>query len=662
MTNSFERANAIRVLAMDAVERAKSGHPGAPMGLADVAEVLWREFLIFNPHNPDWFNRDRFVLSNGHSSMLLYAVLHLTGYEITIEDLKQFRQLHSKTAGHPEYGECPGIETTTGPLGQGFANAVGMAIAEKHLAQEFNRTNFPVVDHRTWVIVGDGCMMEGISHEAASLANTLNLGKLIVLYDDNGISIDGETKGWFTEDVPARFRAYGWRTLPSVDGHDNEAVRQALTTAVEAGNQPTFVPIKTTIGFGAPTLQGTAKTHGSPLGISEVAMVREKLNWNDDPFQIPNAIYSDWDMRSIGIEREASWQSLFSRYQEQYPELANELMRRIAGLLPDGSNEFMTNYLDEVVADTKAIATRKASGMFLNSIAPRIPELIGGSADLSDSNNTEWKSAGRVKDGGRYLHYGVREFAMSAIANGIALHKGLIPYSGTFLIFMEYARNAVRLASLMGIRQIFVYTHDSVGLGEDGPTHQPIEQLTNLRTTPNLSVWRPCDGTETTIAWRAALERTEGPTAIVLTRQSTQSQARTKEQIEQIHRGGYVLRSESTRLDLILIATGSEVALAMGVAAQLEDENIGVRVVSLPSVDWFLAQPADYQNTVLPNSIRARVVVEASHPDYWYKFVGHDGAIVGINRYGVSAPGDVAMDHLGINFETVYRMAKEVLN
>lgn len=662
MTNSFERANAIRALAMDAVERAKSGHPGAPMGLADVAEVLWREFLIFNPQNPDWFNRDRFVLSNGHASMLLYAVLHLTGYAVSIEDLKQFRQLHSKTAGHPEYGECPGVETTTGPLGQGFANAVGMAIAEKHLAQEFNRTNFPVIDHRTWVIVGDGCMMEGISHEAASLANTLNLGKLIVLYDDNGISIDGETKGWFTEDVPARFRAYGWRTLPPVDGHDTAAIRQAFATAIEPSNQPTFIPIQTTIGFGAPTLQGTAKTHGAPLGADEVAMVRQKLNWDDDPFQIPNAIYADWDMRPIGTKRETSWQSLFSRYQAQYPELANELGRRIAGLLPDGSNEFMTDYLDEVVANRKAIATRKASGMFLNSIAPRIPELIGGSADLSDSNNTEWKNAGRVKDGGRYLHYGVREFAMSAIANGIALHKGLIPYSGTFLIFMEYARNAVRLASLMGIRQIFVYTHDSVGLGEDGPTHQPIEQLTNLRTTPNLSVWRPCDGTETTIAWRAALERTAGPTAIVLTRQSTQPQVRTQEQIKQIRRGGYILRSESKHLDLILIATGSEVALTNKVATQLEDENIGVRVVSLPCVDRFLAQPPDYQNTVLPNSIRARVAVEASHPDYWYKFVGHDGAIVGIKRFGVSAPGDVAMDHLGINFETVYRIAKEVLN
>ena len=661
MTNSFERANAIRALAMDAVEKAQSGHPGAPMGLADVAEILWREFLIFNPLNPDWSNRDRFVLSNGHASMLLYAVLHLTGYDVSIDDVKQFRQLHSKTAGHPEFGECPGVETTTGPLGQGFANAVGMAVAERALAHEFNRADFPIVDHRTWVIVGDGCLMEGISHEAASLAGTQNLGKLIVIYDDNGISIDGETTDWFTEDVGARFRAYGWRTLSPVDGHNTDSIRNALIAATKTSDQPTFIPVRTTIGFGAPTLAGTAKTHGAPLGAVEVAKARQKLGWNTEPFCVPDEIYADWDMRSVGKEREFFWQMLFRQYQERHPELAQELARRLNGDLPPSFDESITKYTGAVVADTKAVATRKASGAFLNAIAPLVPELFGGSADLSESNNTEWHNAGRAKDGGRYLHFGVREFAMTAISNGIALHGGLIPFSATFLIFMEYARNAVRLASLMGVQQIFVYTHDSVGLGEDGPTHQPIEQLTNLRTTPNLSVWRPCDSLETIIAWRAALERQDGPTALVLTRQSTEPQKRSTEQIEQVQQGGYVLQRESHELQLIIIATGSEVGLAKEVAVRLELEEIGARVVSLPCVDRFLMQEENYRESVLPSAHRARIVVEASHPDYWHKFVGHEGDIVGISRYGVSAPGAVALDHLGINFDAVYRTAKRVL-
>ncbi|MXW53829.1 MAG: transketolase [Gammaproteobacteria bacterium] len=662
MTTAKERSNAIRALAMDAVEQANSGHPGAPMGLADVAQVLWLENLKYNPRNPKWFDRDRFVLSNGHASMLLYAVLHLTGYDVSINDIKRFRQLHSKTAGHPEYGECPGVETTTGPLGQGLANAVGMALAEALLAKQFNQPGFEIVNHRTWVIVGDGCLMEGISHEAASLAGTLKLGKLTAIYDDNGISIDGETKYWFTEDVSARFRAYGWEVISDVDGHDIAAIRNALQSARQSSNQPTLIACKTTIGYGAPTKGGTASTHGSPLGAEEVDAARKCLDWEWEPFEVPKEIRSSWDRQAAGKANELDWKTLFEEYAEKYAELAEEFLRRMNGILPRGLESAFDEFIQETQANIQSLETRKASGACLNFLGPRLEELIGGSADLTGSNNTQWDGAGWLWEDGRYLNFGVREFGMTAIANGMALHGGFIPYTGTFLVFMEYARNAVRLAALMGLRQILVYTHDSVGLGEDGPTHQPVEQLTNLRTTPNMSVWRPCDSVETAVAWKHALYRAHGPTAIVLTRQKTQPQARSDKLVELVARGGYVLHSECSSLEVVVIATGSEVELAVEAVARLGELANGVRIVSMPSVDTFLEQDTEYRQSVLPPQVRQRVSVEAGHTDYWSKFVGLDGVTVGINRFGVSAPGHVAMDALGMNVESVIDAIRSVMD
>jgi transketolase len=641
---------------MDAVQAANSGHPGAPMGLADVAEVLWREVLRHNPRDPDWANRDRFVLSNGHGSMLLYSVLHLTGYAVSIDDIKAFRQLNSPTAGHPEYGECPGVETTTGPLGQGLANAVGMALAEQQLGEEFNRDGFPVVDHRTFVVVGDGCLMEGISHEAASFAGTMKLGKLVCLYDDNGISIDGEVDEWYTEDVPARFEAYGWRVIRGVDGHDGEAVHAALADALTQSDRPTLVCCKTIIGFGAPNKQGTAGAHGAALGEEEIQAARKILNWGSAPFEIPEHISEEWDCRARGGELQAGWQTLFDAYREAHPRLAAELERRLKGELPDGWEAGIRALADEAQAAMQPLATRKSSQRCLTAIAASVPELFGGSADLTASVLTRWDGA----EDNRHLSYGVREFAMTAITNGIMLHGGFRPFSGTFLVFMEYARNALRLASLMKIPNIFVYTHDSVALGEDGPTHQPVEQLTNLRTTPGLSTWRPCDTVESAVAWELAIAAQKHPTALIFTRQNTEPQARTGDAYANIRRGGYVLLAEQGSLEALIIATGSEVEVAVAAARVLAEQGKGVRVVSMPSTDVFLAQDAEYRDRVIPPAIRARVAVEAAHPDYWYRFVGLDGAVVGIDRFGMSAPGGEAMAALGITTENVVAAVERV--
>ena len=624
------------------------------MGLADVGEVFWREVLKHNPNNPAWFDRDRFVLSNGHASMFLYAMLHLSGYAVSIDDIKHFRQLHSKTAGHPEYRECPGVETTTGPLGQGFANAVGMALAERELARTFNRPGYEVIDHHTWVVVGDGCLMEGISHEAGSFAGTQGLNKLVAIYDDNGISIDGETSGWFTEDVGARFEAYGWHVVRHVDGHDPAAVAAALAEA-RTQDKPTLIRCRTVIGFGSPNKQGTAEVHGAALGADEVSLVRRTLNWSYGPFEIPEAIYKEWDCRAEGAKREESWNSLMGRYRQAFPDLARELDRRISGELPKGWSDALDGLARAAQSTPEDLETRKSSQRCLNAIAPTLPELIGGSADLTGSNNTDWKGYKTLtrETAGNYMHYGVREFAMTALTNGISLHGAFVPFSATFLMFMEYARNALRLASLMGIRHVLVYTHDSVALGEDGPTHQPVEQLTNMRTTPHLSTWRPCDTVETAFAWRAAIARRNGPTALVFTRQKTKAQPRSEAAFKSIERGGYVLVEESFKLQAIVIATGSEVALAVAAAKKLADEGVGVRVVSMPSTDVFLAQDDAYRASVLPPSIRARVAVEAAHPDYWYRFVGLDGAVVGIDRFGLSAPGAQAMEALGMTVDHV---------
>jgi transketolase len=639
---------------MDAVQAANSGHPGAPMGLADVAEVLWREVLRHNPADPDWSDRDRFVLSNGHASMLLYSVLHLSGYDLSIDDLKAFRQLGSKTPGHPEYRECPGVETTTGPLGQGLANAVGLAFAESLLAAEFNRDGFPVVDHRTWVIAGDGCLMEGISHEAASLAGTLGLGKLICLYDDNGISIDGEVDGWFTEDVPARFEAYGWRVIRDVDGHDGDAVASALDDAMSQQQQPTLVCLKTVIGWGSPAKQGTAGAHGAALGAEEVTATRKALGWEYAPFEIPEDLYQQWNGRERGAKLQDAWRDLFKRYQREHPELAAEFVRRMSGELPVDWSEGLRAFAEDAQAALQPLETRKSSQQCLEVLAPALPELFGGSADLTGSNNTRWKDAGAD----RYLSFGVREFGMTAISNGMLLHGGLRPFTGTFLVFMEYARNAVRLAALMEIPNIFVYTHDSVAVGEDGPTHQPIEQLTNLRTTPGLNTWRPCDTVESAFAWEAAVASRERPTALIFTRQKTQAMVRDLQAFNAIARGGYVLVREQGELELILIATGSEVAMAVSAAEQLAASGVGVRVVSMPCAEVFLSQEADYRESVLPASCAVRVAVEAAHPGYWYRFVGLQGAVVGIDRFGLSAPGDQAMAELGMTVDKVVEAAQ----
>ena len=619
------------------------------MGLADVAEVLWRDLLAHNPQDPAWPNRDRFVLSNGHGSMLLYSLLHLTGYDLSLDDLKAFRQLRSKTAGHPEHGECPGVETTTGPLGQGFANAVGMALAEARLAAEFNRPGHAVIDHRTWVLVGDGCLMEGVSHEAASLAGTLGLGKLVCLYDDNGVSIDGDVGAWFTEDVAARFASYGWRVIGGVDGHDAEVLQAALHNAMRSDGRPTLVCIKTVIGFGAPNKQGTAAVHGAPLGEAEVAAARQALGWVHEPFKVPEEVGKDWSCIDKGARLQADWQARFDRYRAQHPALAEELGRRMAGRLPKGWASGLRALARSAQEGMQSLATRKSSQLCLDALAPALPELFGGSADLTGSNNTRWRDA----PDSRYLSFGVREFGMTAICNGMLLHGGYRPFSGTFLVFMEYARNAVRLAALMGIPNIFVYTHDSAAVGEDGPTHQPIEQLTNLRTTPNLSTWRPCDTVEAAVAWEAAVMRQDGPTALVFTRQAVPCQPRNEQAFADIGRGGYVLKREAGQLDALLIATGSEVQLAMAAQAALAERGLGVRVVSMPCVDAFLAAEQAHQEAVIPSQARVRIAVEAGHPDYWRRFVGLDGEVVGIDGYGLSAPGAEALAALGMTVENV---------
>ena len=662
MPSRTELANAIRALAMDAVQKANSGHPGAPMGMADIAEVLWNDFLSHNPANPDWPNRDRFVLSNGHGSMLIYSLLHLSGYALPMEELENFRQLHSKTPGHPEYGYTPGVETTTGPLGQGLANAVGMAISEKTLAGQFNREDHAIIDHFTYTFVGDGCLMEGISHEVCSLAGTLGLGKLIVFYDDNGISIDGDVKAWFTDDTPARFAAYGWQVLPGVDGHDADALCSAVEKARADTGRPTLICCRTTIGMGAPNKQGTAATHGAPLGADEVAAARDALGWESPPFVIPAEIYDGWDARERGAAAQAAWNENFAAYRAAYPALADELERRLAGELPADFDSQATAYIAQCQGDGASVATRKASQSTLNAYGPHLPELLGGSADLAGSNLTLWSgSQGLTADdaSGNYLYYGVREFGMSAIMNGIALHGGFIPYGATFLVFMEYARNAVRMAALMRQRCIFVYTHDSIGLGEDGPTHQPVEQLSALRSTPRLHTWRPCDAVESAVAWKAALQHDDGPTALVFSRQGLPHQPRDEAQLAAIAQGGYVLRDCEGTPEAIIIATGSEVGLAVAAAEALEGR--AVRVVSLPCPEVFEAQDARYRESVLPSDCLARVAVEAAHADYWYKYVGLDGRIVGMHSFGESAPAEQLFETFGFTVDNVVAALNEVL-
>lgn len=664
MPSRFRLANAIRALSMDAVQKANSGHPGMPMGMADIAEVLWNDFLSHNPGNPNWPNRDRFILSNGHGCMLQYALLHLTGYDLSIEDIKQFRQLHSKTPGHPEHGVTPGIETTTGPLGQGFGNAVGTALAEQVLAATFNRENHVIIDHYTYCFVGDGDLMEGISHEVGSLAGTLGLGKLIVFWDDNGISIDGEVKGWFRDNTPLRFEAYGWHVIPPIDGQNPEVIKKAIEEARAEKNKPSLICCKTTIGFGAPNLQGTEKTHGSPLGEKEVAAARKTLDWPYPPFEIPTEIYAAWDAREKGRKREQNWDAQLQSYKKSYPDLAKEWSRRLKGDFPEGFLNQYNAFIVETQKRAENIATRKASQNALSVLVQGLPELLGGSADLTESNATFCPASKVIsfhEFHGNYLHYGVREFGMSAMMNGIALYKCFIPYGGTFLTFLDYARNAVRLAALMQQRVIFIYSHDSVGLGEDGPTHQPIEHLTILRATPNMSLWRPCDAAETTVAWKMAITRTNGPTSLALSRQTLTHQMRNDAQLASISRGGYILKEHQAKLSAIIIATGSEVELAMQAAKALEQEGIGIRVVSLPSWDVFELQDQTYQDTVLPPQITARVSVEAGATLPWHRFVGPNGAIVGIDRFGESAPGNKALASLGMTTEAVILAVRKVL-
>ncbi|RUO75608.1 transketolase [Pseudidiomarina taiwanensis] len=659
-------ANAIRALSMDAVQQANSGHPGAPMGMADIAEVLWRDYLKHNPRNPTWADRDRFVLSNGHGSMLIYSLLHLSGYDLSIDDLKAFRQLHSKTPGHPEFGYAPGVETTTGPLGQGITNAVGMALAEKVLAAQFNRSGHEIIDHYTYCFLGDGCLMEGISHEACSLAGTLGLGKLIAFYDDNGISIDGEVEGWFTDDTAARFRAYDWHVIEAVDGHDAAAIQQAIETARAVTDKPTLIICKTIIGFGAPNKQGTESCHGAPLGADEIAAARAQLGWEYGPFEIPADVYEQWSAVDAGRAAEDDWQQRFSAYRSAHPELADELMRRLSGELPESFEQQAQAYIEQLQANPASIASRKASQNALNAYGPLLPELLGGSADLAGSNLTLWSgSKGVSKDAaaGNYIFYGVREFGMSAIMNGIALHGGFVPYGATFLMFMEYARNAVRMAALMQQRSIFVYTHDSIGLGEDGPTHQPVEQIASLRMTPNMSTWRPADQVESAVAWKLALQRKHGPSSLIFSRQNLPQQERSADQLANIERGGYVLfDSPAHQPELILIATGSEVDLAMQAAPQIEAMGVAVRVVSMPSTDTFDAQPQSYRDTVLPPTVTKRIAVEAGIADYWYKYVGLSGKIIGMQSFGESAPAGDLFKHFGFTVENVVRQAQELLH
>lgn len=654
-------ANAIRFLAIDAIEQANSGHPGMPLGMADIAEVLWNDFIHHNPLNPHWFNRDRVVLSNGHGSMLLYAVLHLCGYDLSIHDLQAFRQLHSRTPGHPEVTHTPGVEATTGPLGQGFANAVGMAVAEKHLAAKFNQPHYPIINHYTYALVGDGCLMEGISHEAASLAAIFGLGKLIVLYDDNHISIDGPTSGWFQEDIPARFRAYGWHVLPEIDGHNPQAIYQAIQTAQAHTNQPSLLCCQTTIGFGVPDLAGSARMHGAPLGAEHVARTRKHLNWPYDPFVIPNSIYQAWDKRAQGQVWEQAWQQQLKQYQIDYPDHHTSLMAHIQGQLPKHCSTTIHDLLAQWSANNKSIATRQSSQIFLNALAPQLP-LVAGSADLTESNLTRWESAqsfSAPSPQNSYIHYGVREFAMTAIANGLALHGGIIPVVGTFLVFMDYARNAVRMAALMKQRVILIYTHDSIGLGEDGPTHQPIEHINMLRMTPNMSTWRPCDTVECIIAWQKAIERQDGPTALLLSRQALPAQTRDQATIALIQRGGYILKADPEP-QLILVATGSEVSLIVKAATQLQQLGYAIQVVSMPSPDTFNHQSQAYQQQVLPPKI-PRLFVEAGAPHYWYQYTTEPKQVIGIEQFGASAPYQNIYQWLHLTVEHIVQTAQHFL-
>ena len=662
--NRRELANAVRALSMDAVQAANSGHPGAPMGMADIAEVLWNDYLKHNPANAEWVDRDRFVLSNGHGSMLLYSLLHLTGYDLSMDEIRNFRQFGYRTAGHPEYEPELSIETTTGPLGQGITNAVGMALAEKMLAAQFNQPGLDIVDHKTWVFLGDGCLMEGISHEACSLAGTLKLGKLIALYDDNNISIDGEVSGWFTDDTVRRFEAYGWQVIADVDGHDSAAIAAAIEQAVAETEKPSIICCKTIIGFGSPNKQGTASTHGAPLGDDEIAAARKELGWDAPPFEIPTDIASAWDGRARGAAAEQAWQKILDEYQSQHPALAAEYLRRMHREVPAEWSDGADKAIADIDAAGESMATRKASLVALNAFAPALPEMAGGSADLTGSNLTKHAGSTVITGddaSGNYIYFGVREFGMSALCNGMSLHGGLIPYSGTFLTFSDYARNALRMAALMKIQNIFVYTHDSIGLGEDGPTHQPVEHTASLRLMPNMRVWRTCDTVETAVAWRDAIERRDGPTSLVLTRQGLPHQSRNKEQIASIVRGGYILRDSDAAPQIILVATGSEVALAMSAADVLAGDGVAVRVVSMPCVELFDAQDDSYREQVLPSSVAARVVIEAGVTATWWRVAGPAGRVIGLDRFGLSAPAGELFEHFGFSTDNVVAVAKELL-
>jgi len=657
-------ANAIRFLSIDAIQKSKSGHPGMPMGMADIAEVLWRDFMKYNPKNPTWHNRDRFILSNGHGSMLLYSILHLSGYDLSIQDLKNFRQLHSKTPGHPEVGYTPGVDTTTGPLGQGLASAIGMAIAEKTLSAFFNRPKYEIVDHFTWVFLGDGCLMEGISHEACSLAGTLGLGKLIAFYDKNGISIDGKVEEWFSDDTQQRFKSYNWHVISDIDGHNTTDIFNAIQEAKNIQDKPSLIICNTVIGFGSPNKSGSASVHGSPLGEKEIKLVRKNLNWNYPPFYIPEEIYQQWNHEEKGKTEESNWKKIIKNYKKEYPVLFKEYMRRMNGVLPEEWNKKIKNFISLENKNLKNISTRQASQNTLEIIGNILPELLGGSADLAPSNLTKWSKSIPItkQKKGNYIHYGVREFAMTAISNGIAQHKGFIPYSATFLIFSEYARNAIRMASLMNVQQVLIYTHDSIGLGEDGPTHQPIEQLSNLRSTPNLNVWRPNDQVETAIAWKSSIERKTGPSALILSRQNINQYFRTEEQIKNISKGGYILYDSNKFPEIILIATGSELDIAMQTARELNKIQCSVRVVSMPCTNVFDQQTEEYKNSVLPKTIYKRLAIEAGVSDFWYKYVGLNGSVIGINTFGESAPAEELFKHFGFTIKNCTRQAKILLN
>lgn len=664
MPTRRQMANALRMLSVDAIQKANSGHPGAPMGMADIAEVLWNSYLKHNPLDPNWSNRDRFVLSNGHASMLLYSLLHMTGYDLSLEEIKNFRQLDSKTPGHPEYGVTPGVETTTGPLGQGLSNAVGMALAEKILAERFNQPEYPIVDHFTYVFVGDGCLMEGISHEACSLAGTLGLNKLIVIYDDNGITIDGKTQNWYTENTPKRFESYGWNVIPAIDGHDSQQIDQALQKARQEKSRPTLICCQTQIAFGSTNLAGSHKAHGAPLGQEEVEEVRKNLDWSYPAFEIPQEIYDAWDAREQGEKVQRQWQELFNEYAKKYPDLASEYTRCLAGKLPQNFDQKINDYIVQVAEQRKDTATRKASNLALEGLGPILPELFGGSADLSGSNKTYWsgsKAIAKLECLGNYCHFGVRELAMTGMMNGVALHGGFIPYCGTFLVFSDYSRSSIRLACLMGIRNILVLSHDSIGVGEDGPTHQPIEHASSLRLIPNMQVWRPCDAVETIVAWKCAVQNMDGPTALLLSRQGLSHQERDAQTLANIERGGYILEKEQENLQGIIIASGSEVDLAIKAARQMKDRGYNIRVVSMPCTSTFDSQDSAYQESVLPQEIKARVVVEAGVSPFWYKYVGEKGKVIGIDSFGHSAPGKELFEHFQFTENRIIKTMQEVL-